>query len=100
MNEKILQPGTTLHVSSDRLFFLLSGKAQLGKKMLCEGDFLFFKGKEKFISSAKYLARDNTIDILETLSLFEVEMRVDRRHEIAPNVNENYMSDTVNLFKH
>jgi len=78
MNEKILKAGSTLIVHSDRLFFLLSGKAKIGNKMLCQGDFLYF-GSGNFISSATLHETTKEVDILETVSLFEIEMKIQRR---------------------
>ena len=92
--------GTTLIIHSDRLFFLLGGKAQLGKKLLCEGDFLYFSSGNN-ISSADCCHTNKTVEIIETLSLFEIEMKIVRR---KPTnfwaFNDNFMSDHVNRNKH
>jgi hypothetical protein len=100
MNEKIMNAGTKLDVRSDRLFFLLGGKAMLGKRLLSEGDFLYFSAGHA-ISSASANYSHQTIDVLETMSLFEIEMKIVRRKPTNFwNFGVNFMSDHVNKIKH
>lgn len=100
MNEKIMTAGSTQIVHSDRLFFLLGGKAQLGKKLLCEGDFIYFSSGNN-ISSADNCHTSKTVEVIETLSLFEIEMKIVRRKPKSFwAFNENFMSDNVNKNKH